>query len=890
MQTGSSKRPSESALVSMEVDATGAGGATTGTTAADDPRLTIDAFALAASSAPSESSRLAACSGLAARWVPSDPLAVLDRITSSAHSRWWEDRNERSEDVRLERCRVVSAALLLLQGKGAENGSRKEARSAAPPLPPAPGPPLPSLPPPPDLSQRAARCLALSLRDDFHEVALAACEGARLLAGLLVAEASSLSARERALALDSVASSAPFPSRPSRPLPLPADLLVGVLARVAASHRRSAVREAGADALGALCPVASRSGGALGGQGGGALAALAALAAADPFPRVRAAAVAAAGAALGSTRASTWLARRALPVLALALTDADGGVSATAAAALALALPASAAAAGRGGGGGEGGGGGGEGGDRLPPLRTTVSMEDASAATAAAAVLRTTVSMTEAEAEGDAAAVADLSSSAPAFPFARPRALLFPIGGCSASPSPAPGLETLSWLVKLVLDDDDGFESNAVLSLSLLSPRRTSGPLSSSAAACRRSRRSPLFRLDSDAAAASSARLLWGLVSICGGDIEGNARRERYGGRIVRSLLVLLRAAAATAPPPPLALDEEAGTDGGGAAPLPAASRPSPPSLLLRSVSLASQAVGAWVPIAAWLGPATATGSGGAGAGGIGESGAVGGGGGGEEDEVEEGLEVDLGLRCGLLRALLFGLEAASKLEEGGKRRLLRAGGEVEAVAAVAAAAVAASAASSSSARSVLSLVAALIGASRDGELRKLFVGHRAELWLAVVASEQELEEEEKEEAEAEGRRRGGDRRVPRPETVSSRLAAACGFASTAALAAEHAPAVLESIFRVRKREREKTEEGEKKAESSKEVSRFFISKPQLLTQYELWFFLQNASRWTPASPTTRLLPALARACDSATLSVTGPRIVEALCEASASERGRRCV
>ena len=308
----------------------------------------------------------------------------------------------------------------------------------------------------------------------------------------------------------------------------------------------------------------------------------------------------------------------------------------------------------------------------------------------------------------------------------------------------------------------------------------------------------------SSTAAASSARLLWGLVSICGGDIEGNARRERYGGRIVRSLLVLLRAAAATAPPPPLALDEEAGTDGGGAAPLPAASRPSPPSLLLRSVSLASQAVGAWVPIAAWLGPATATGSGGAGAGGIGESGAVGGGGGGEEDEVEEGLEVDLGLRCGLLRALLFGLEAASKLEEGGKRRLLRAGGEVEAVAAVAAAAVAASAASSSSARSVLSLVAALIGASRDGELRKLFVGHRAELWLAVVASEQELEEEEKEEAEAEGRRRGGDRRVPRPETVSSRLAAACGFASTASLAAEHAPAVLESIFRVRKREREK--------------------------------------------------------------------------------------
>ena len=442
----------------------------------------------------------------------------------------------------------------------------------------------------------------------------------------------------------------------------------------------------------------------------------------------------------------------------------------------------------------------------------------------------------------DAAEEAEEGSAAadlfPSFPFARPRALLFSTRGFASSSSSSPSLEeTLPWLAKLVLDDDDGFAENAVLSLSLLpappssalGPFSPSSPSSSPLPPCRRG--SPLFRLDSDAAAASSARLLWGLVSLCGGDIEGNARRERYGTRIVRSLLALLRAAAAAAPPPlPAAFEEE-----NGATERAALSAASPPSLLLRSVSLAAQAVGAWVPVAFWLGPATEMGGsgggggGGGGASGRGESGTSDDGAGGGEEE--EGF--DVGLRCGLLKLLLFGLEAASKHEEGGaaapdekrkeeeesggrrwkKRRLLRAGGEVEAVAAVAVAAVAASAASSPSsswsspARSVLSLVSALLGASGEGELRRLDAGRRAELWLSVVASE---EEEQQEAAEEEGRR-GGDRRRRRPppdETVSSRLAAACGFATTAALAAEHAPAVLEIICRVREKEKGKQEAG----------------------------------------------------------------------------------
>ena len=643
--------------------------------------------------------------------------------------------SERSEDVRLARCRALSAALLAKKVEEEEGKARSPSLSAAPP----PSPPLP-----PDLSQRLARCLALSLHDDFHEVVLAACEGATALSGLLVAEALSFSARERALALDAVASSSSSPSlSPSLHLPLPADLLVDALARAAASHRRSAVREAAASALGALAPVASRSSGAIEEKG---LPALAVLAASDAFPKVRAVAVAAAGACLRSQRASPWLARRALPVLALALTDGDESVAAAAAAALSL----STAAAGYGGAGGAGGENNdddAEDDDSQLPLRTTASMEDAEAEGALS--------------KGNAAAAVDLS----VFPFARPRALFFPIRGSSSprsssssssssSPSSSSSQleETLSWLVKLALDDVNGLADNAVLSLSVLPPPR---PSSSSFSSPYFSRLRSLFCLDSDAAAASSARLLWGLVSLCGGDIEGNARRERYGGRIVRSLLALLRAAAASTPPATF----ESGYNDEGAAASPSTS-PSSSSLLLRSVALAAQAVGAWVPVAAWLGPAT-TGRGTAEA--I-ESGSKrrGSGGGGEgentSDDVEEDLD-DLGLRCGLLRALLFGLEAASKLEEGGglgaseegkgkeenggrkKRRLLRAGGEVEAVAAVAVAAVVSP--FSSSARSVLSLVSALIGASGKGELRKLDLGRRAELWLAVVASEEEEQEEE---------------------------------------------------------------------------------------------------------------------------------------------------
>ena len=244
--------------MSMEVDATGAAGgatatATTTATTTDDPRLVIDTIALTASTAPSESSRLSACSELRYRCASSSSssldasLRMLDRITSNLS--WWDREGERSEDVRLERCRVLSAAL----------EQARKALGSAPPLPAAP-PPLPSFPP--DLSQRVARCLALSLSDGFHEVALEACEGARLLSeAVLVAEANSLPARERALALDSVASSS-FASSSSTPL-LAADLLAEAMARAAASHRRSAVREAGARALGSLSPVASRSGGAL---------------------------------------------------------------------------------------------------------------------------------------------------------------------------------------------------------------------------------------------------------------------------------------------------------------------------------------------------------------------------------------------------------------------------------------------------------------------------------------------------------------------------------------------------------------------------------------------------------------------------------------------------
>ena len=508
-------------------------------------------------------------------------------------------------------------------------------------------------------------------------------------------------------------------------------------------------------------------------------------------------------------------------MLALALTDAEESVAAAAAAALAL----QAAVA-----------GGGENDGRVA-LRTAVSMEDAAAASAAAAaaVPRTTISMEDAEEAGGNAV--DLSSCC--FPFARPRALLFSIrGGSAPSPSLALPLErTLSWLVKLVLDDDDGLSENAVLSLSLLPP--PPNPFSSASAS--RGRSSPLFCLDSDAAAASSARLLWGLISLCGGDIDGNERRERYGARLVSSLLALLRAAAAAAPPRAVGDADER------AAPLlSAAPPPSPPSLLLRSVSLAAQALGAWVPVAAWLGPATTTttatgGSGGGGASGRGGGSSTSGGGGGEEEE--EGafeVEVDLGLRCGLLRLLLFGLAAASKLEEGGtsapaeekgraeendggrrwtKRRVLRAGGEVEAVAAVAVAAVASAAASpspspSSSARSVLSLVSALMGASEEGELRKLDAGRRAELWLAVVASEEE-------EEGLEDRRRRPPPPEEEKETVSSRLAAACGFASTAALAAEHAPAVLERICRVREREK-RIGRGKEELFERERLSKFF--------------------------------------------------------------------
>ena len=228
----------------MEVDATGAGGATTTTTTAndrdDDPHL-IDAVARAASSAPSESLRLAACSELAARCAPLDPRRVLDRVTFDLD--WW-DHKERSEDVRLERCRLLSAALLVLTL--AEKGKTDDIQRKASAPPSSSSPPLP-LPAADLLSGRVARCLALSLRDGFHEVALAACAGAQLFAGLLAAEASRLflSARDRALALDSVAvSSSSSSSSPS--LPLPADLLVDALARVAASHRRHAEREAAA--------------------------------------------------------------------------------------------------------------------------------------------------------------------------------------------------------------------------------------------------------------------------------------------------------------------------------------------------------------------------------------------------------------------------------------------------------------------------------------------------------------------------------------------------------------------------------------------------------------------------------------------------------------------
>ena len=192
MQTRSSKAP-DPALVSMEVDATGAGGATTTTTTAndrdDDPHL-IDAVARAASSAPSESLRLAACSELAARCAPLDPRRVLDRVTFDLD--WW-DHKERSEDVRLERCRLLSAALLVLTL--AEKGKTDDIQRKASAPPSSSSPPLP-LPAADLLSGRVARCLALSLRDGFHEVALAACEGAQLLSALLVAEAGSLPARE----------------------------------------------------------------------------------------------------------------------------------------------------------------------------------------------------------------------------------------------------------------------------------------------------------------------------------------------------------------------------------------------------------------------------------------------------------------------------------------------------------------------------------------------------------------------------------------------------------------------------------------------------------------------------------------------------------------------
>ena len=173
MQTRSSKAPDPS-LVSMEVDATGAGGATTTTTTAndrdDDPHL-IDAVARAASSAPSESLRLAACSELAARCAPLDPRRVLDRVTFDLD--WW-DHKERSEDVRLERCRLLSAALLVLTL--AEKGKTDDIQRKASAPPSSSSPPLP-LPAADLLSGRVARCLALSLRDGFHEVALAACAG-----------------------------------------------------------------------------------------------------------------------------------------------------------------------------------------------------------------------------------------------------------------------------------------------------------------------------------------------------------------------------------------------------------------------------------------------------------------------------------------------------------------------------------------------------------------------------------------------------------------------------------------------------------------------------------------------------------------------------------------
>ena len=792
MQTRrSSKIPPDPVTVSMEVDATGAAGGTSATANNDDDDddddalvSSIDAIARAASSATSESSRLAACSELAARCASSavEPIEVLTKITSNLQ--WWDLSNsnnrERSEEVRLERCRALSAALLLLAKRNSSSSPLPPSSSSSPPLPP-------------DLAQRVAQALALSLLDGFYEVVLAACRGARLLAALLVAEAASFSARERALVLDSVASSSS--SNSSSSLPLPADLLVETLARATASHRRSAVREAGAHALGSLSPVVTRSSGILQEKG---LPALAALAAADPFPKVRAAAVLAAGACLQRKESSsTWLARRAMPVLALALTDGDEGVAAAAAAALSLSATTTATTAAAAATAAEN-----DNNQNEPPLRTTVSMEDAAAAAATAVLLRTTVSMTDAEElEGkESAATAAVDPSF--FPFARPRALLFSIRGSLSSNynSSSPIEETLSWLVKLALEDDNGLADNTVLSLSLV-------PLPAAAAAAAffnpssaAARRSPsLFCLDSDAAAASSARLLWGLVSLCGGDIEGNTRRERYGGRLVRSLLALLRAAAARAPPP-MGFGEGEGEEAAAPSAAAAAAAASPHSLLLRSVALAAQAVGAWVPVSAWLGPATATGSGGGGGGG-GE--ACGTSNGGEEEEGEGGGgefdgDGDLGLRCGLLKMLLFGLEgAASRSRDPGndRRRLLRAGGEVEAVAAVVVAAVASSS-SSSSARSVLSLVSALVSASGPGELRKLDGPRRAELWLAVVASEQD-------EAEREQRQQQQQQRPPPEEAVSSRLAAACGFASTAALAAEHVPAVLEMICRVREGTRE---------------------------------------------------------------------------------------